>query len=206
MQQPTPIAIRRNADIQIHEQVFHQSWRPRYFGYLLGNNFKIQCTLSLVGKVFQSYLPTKKNIRELQNSSPLSQKESSNPRTSQNQMMVVATRNAKYQDQNHGTSLTYLKCPVPESTANIEWIEICINREIALKVWVPKTLIVGGVQKVCYLWKKKKRMKLKNPLIVMKRDTTIVTVVNLIWILQLETTKEDNPNVTNLVKTQQIKS
>ena len=88
----TPIAIRRNADIQIHEQVFHQSWRPRYFGYLLGNKFKIQCTLSLVGKSFSKLSPTKKNIRELQNSSPLSQKESSNPRTSQNQMMVVATR------------------------------------------------------------------------------------------------------------------
>ena len=47
----------------------------------------------------------------------------------------------------------------------------------------------GRSSKVCYLWKKKKRMKLKNPLIVMKRDTTIVTVVNLIWILQLRDNK-----------------
>ena len=28
--------------------------------------------------------------------------------------------------------------------------------------------------------------EIEKPLIVMKRDTTIVTVVNLIWILQLE--------------------
>ena len=62
-------------------------------------------------------------------------------------MMVVATRKRKVSRSEPWDFFDISEMSVPESTANIEWIEICINREIALKVWVPKTLIVGGVQK-----------------------------------------------------------